>query len=449
VLLPAWNEELGLEATLTELRAVDWATPGGAPDVLMVDGRSTDGTVEVARRFDVPVLVQATKGKGAAVREGLAWASEREYGSVAVLDADGTYPCDRIPVLLGLLNLGHDVVVGVRRPTRPANSTVRDLVHRIGNGVLNLTAANLARGPILDVCSGFWGIRMSILPRLDLRSDGFEIESELMVKAVRERMRVVHVPVDYRPRIGTAKLHAVRDGARIFLSIARHSRASTPRRAPTIEPWPRDVVRDLATTLLALGPPPVAVVGPPSRAKEAAELAGILRPYGAGVETVRVRPGGGPGPDGAVLPSSAPPPDWYLERGTGVVLLPEVGGPGVPDGSALVELPKRGHRLLLTPWIPAGRRSIHVSISGGLGPFDPPVAGHGLSAPGSAAILAATIESRGPRRLETMLRANVATSRLQVVPVPPEREWPNGESDERLRPPAAATWSFDRREGPG
>jgi hypothetical protein len=446
ILLPALNEEGGMEATLAELRAVERFPSGRRPDVLVVDGWSTDRTVEVARSAGAIVRMQTGHGKGGAVREGLAWATSNGYQAVAVLDADGTYACDRLPVLFGMLELGAELVVGVRRPTHRADSTVRDLVHRVGNGLLNWTAASLARGPILDVCSGFWGLRTTVLPRLGLTSDGFEIESELFVKSFRGHLRIVQLPVEYRTRIGTAKLHAVRDGARIFLSIARNARplpAGAPRPMPSAA-TPRGVVRDLATTLLTLGPPPVAVVAPASRAGEVAALAQILRPFGAGVETVTVGAGHGPTSDGTVSPPMAPGPDWFLARGAGVVLLPEATTNGVAAGSALVDLPKRAHRLLLSPAAPDGEDTRRTARSGGYS-SNPP--GPKLREPrplGSGEILAATFETWGVQRLELLLRANVATSELRTLPARPEVILPSLPAGSPVAHPTSPSWSAER-----
>ena len=84
------------------------------------------------------------------------------------------------------------------------------MVHRAGNGLLNYTAAQLSGHPVLDICSGFWGVRTEATSQLAPQSDGFEIESELFISAFRAGLDVAQFPIVYRKqRVGEAKLHAV------------------------------------------------------------------------------------------------------------------------------------------------------------------------------------------------------------------------------------------------
>ena len=419
VLLPTLNEAEGLEATLAELERVVRFPTRIRPSVLVVDARSTDGTLEVAARHGVDVLQQTGTGKGAAIREGLAWAADHGYGAVGVLDADGTYPPDRLPALFGLLDLNAEVVLGVRRPDHPASTTPRDLVHRLGNGGLNLAAAKLASGPILDVCTGFWGVRTEIVPGLALQSDGFEIESELFVKSFRAGLHVVQMPVEYRQRIGEAKLHAARDGARIFLSIVRHARSSVPlpprgvHGAPPERSSPSEsLVRDVASILVALGPPPIAVYGAESRDLEAEALVRSLRPYGAGVERIRTDGNGGSRPRHE---PSARLLRGLVERGLGVVTLPERARPARATREALLDLPAIPRRIRLVPMALRRHRSLRTSVAGALTGAPSPD-----RAPRTLEILSYVVNPWGGRGLELIVRANAAGSNLRAVPAPDE-----------------------------
>ncbi|HKS59208.1 MAG TPA: glycosyltransferase family 2 protein [Thermoplasmata archaeon] len=344
VLLPTLNEEKGLEATLRELEKIPFRSPQTPPSVLVIDGHSTDGTRRVVESWGVPFLHQKTRGKGAAIREGLQWAADHGFSSVAVMDADGTYAAASLPALFDLLDHGSELVVGIRRTDAPPTTTLRDFVHRIGNGLLNYTAAQFSGQPVLDICSGFWGLRTSSLPCLRLESDGFEIESELFVKAFRAGLQVSQIPVAYRDRVGEAKLHAVRDGARILISILRHSlRKKQPNGSASRSSAPRAFRRRplLDSVLLALGPERVVLLSDVARLGEADRVARRITaaaPF-ASVAT-------------AVLASHARWPEHSLlsgltDRGTGigptvVVTLPAPSQiPGDPH-PLLVGIPRTG-----------------------------------------------------------------------------------------------------------
>jgi dolichol-phosphate hexosyltransferase len=275
VILPTLNEEKGLARTLAQIPVAQMNFPGRRVEVLVIDGGSTDGTQEVARAAGVPVLLQTTKGKGAAVVEAIEWVRSLGVEYAVVLDADATYPPDRIIPTLDLLRGGTDLVIGVRRPVwgPPRNSV--ELVHRFGNVLFSYTASLLARRTILDLCSGFWGVSTERFAQLDLGEHRFAIEGELVLKSIRRGFRVQQIPVEYRDRLGEAKLHALRDGGHILLTILQHAR---PGRAPSAsdEPalsWGRAVL----AICLAAGSSSAVLTCDPAEAAEAQRVARSLR----------------------------------------------------------------------------------------------------------------------------------------------------------------------------
>lgn len=355
ILLPTLNEVEGLEATLQELERTHFGSSRSPPSILVVDGHSTDGTQKVAARWGVPVLPQRSKGKGAAMREGLAWAAGQGFSSVAVMDADGTYAAASLPAIFDLLELGSELVVGVRRTEVTSRSSIRDLIHRVGNGLLNYVAAQFSRKPVLDVCSGFWGVRTAVLDILDLESDGFDIEAELFVKSFRRGLQVSQIPVVYRSRVGDAKLHAVRDGARIFLSILRYSLRSGPNIARHARiGWDGAADRpSLDSVLLALAPAHVILLSARERLPEADAVARRLASASpnASVVTSVLPSNAHSGSLGPLLPSLTEP-----VAGVGaivVVTLPSGDGAGAEPPPVMVGIPRTG-RVLHFP-APRGR----------------------------------------------------------------------------------------------
>lgn len=416
VLLPTLNEREGLEHTLDELGSVDWPLDRPRPEFAIVDGRSTDGTAEVARRRGIRVLEQTGSGKGAAIRESLVWARREGFEYVALLDADATYPAHRVPALLTLLHGGADVVIGVRRPDHPSHSTARDLVHRVGNGVLNYLAAQMTRRPILDVCSGFWGLRSSVIDPLALESDGFEIESELFVKAFRGRLRVAQIPVEYRQRIGDAKLHAVRDGARIALSIARHALRPGSRLVGAMGRVVRsapDPVGDLCSIIFGLSPARVVLLSSRHRWPEAREIDARLRLGTPGIDlTTEVldRPFSHPawsfvfpGEEGLELPSSPAAPL--------IVSLPDLSEEDATPGSVVLAVPRTNRVIHLAPTGGGDRAVAPAALGLPVGLHLEDSSARPLRA---LAILSATLDASWVLRERALVRANGSRSSVGV-----------------------------------
>lgn len=361
VVIPTLNEEEGLRATIGDIPFIELRNLGFDATAVIVDGHSTDNTAAVARSLGLEFFIQRAKGKGAAVREGIAWATARGIPYVIVMDADFTYPGSALPCMATLLDAGSDLVIGVRRPDRHALSEVRGLVHRVGNGVLNSLAGYFAGGPILDVCSGLWGMRTAALEKMPLESDGFDIEAEAFVKAFRLGLAVSQVPVIYRDRVGLAKLRAFQDGTRILLAILRNSRSpSGQARLPTrgvaassgILPGP--TMRDLQSVLFALNSRQVFVSGPAGGSDAATELTQRLADSNPGMSV-------------AALPSNPGRSDRRSPAGVQSQAAPTSTSPAT-DGepwSIVITLPAGSLRRAgptCTIRIPKGERMLYVDL---------------------------------------------------------------------------------------
>jgi len=208
VVLPAYNEELGLAVLLPSLLALSQ----GRFEVVVVDDGSTDSTASLAESFGCRVVRHAANaGKGVAVRTGLTAALGEK---VIIMDADDTYPVEAVLEIISRLD-DCEMVVGVRTLGR-ANIPA---FNRLGNAVLT-TAIRIASGSRwTDPLTGFYGLRRSALERMNLESNGFSLEAEIAIKSARLGLRVMDHPIVYRARAGASKLHPVRDGMRIAAMI--------------------------------------------------------------------------------------------------------------------------------------------------------------------------------------------------------------------------------------
>ncbi|WP_236698215.1 glycosyltransferase family 2 protein [Pyrodictium occultum] len=193
-------------------RVIDEVVSAGVPreNILVVDGGSRDGTVEIARARGVRVVRQEGRGKAMAVKTGLRHVST-PY--VLVMDGDYTYPAEYIPVLYRVLvEGGYDLVIGARVPERGAQS----LVYRVGNALLTRLFNLLFGTRLSDVLSGMYAARTRRLRELGFEMQGFSIESEIAAHVASTTGRIAEVPIRYRRRLGRKKLRVLHG-----LSIAR------------------------------------------------------------------------------------------------------------------------------------------------------------------------------------------------------------------------------------
>lgn len=211
-----------LICTLDEADNLPYVLPRIPPfvdEVLLVDGHSTDGTLEVAQRLrpDVRVLQQPGKGKGDALKFGV----KQARGDIIVtLDGDGQTDPAEIPRFVGPLLKGYDFAKG----SRLINGRPPKMVwHRwIGNKAL-AKASNLLHGTeYTDVCSGYNAFRKDAFSRMRLTYDGFELEQQMNVRTKKAGLRVVEVPcTDHGRHSGNSKTRDVRQGVRDLLIIIR------------------------------------------------------------------------------------------------------------------------------------------------------------------------------------------------------------------------------------
>jgi glycosyltransferase involved in cell wall biosynthesis len=209
--------------TLNEAKNLPWVLrrmPSYVDEVVIVDGRSLDSTVDVARalRLDVVVVSEPQAGKGFAVRAGLAAAS----GDIIVmLDADGSMDPQEIGWFVSPLQHEFDFVKGSRYVTGGGSEDIT-LLRSAGNRALTGLANLVLHSDFSDLCYGYIAMRRECLQILQLESEGFEIETELIVRASRAGLRIAEVPSNELNRIsGNSNLHTFRDGWRVLKTLAR------------------------------------------------------------------------------------------------------------------------------------------------------------------------------------------------------------------------------------
>jgi len=206
------NEASNVEAILTKI-------PDYIYEVILVDGHSSDGTVDIARKIfpRARIFYQPGKGKGDALKCGY----KNATGDIIItLDADGATDPALIPEFIQPLMQGYDFVKGSRFLHGPPLKM--SFVHKFGNWVLTTTANILYRAKYTDICSGYNAFWKKSIDKIKLENDGFEMEQEFNVKIKKAGLKVTEVYCLDKGRIGgRTKVSTVKQGLKDWWIIIK------------------------------------------------------------------------------------------------------------------------------------------------------------------------------------------------------------------------------------
>lgn len=213
VVIPTLNEAENLPHVFAQL-------PAALHEVVLVDGHSVDGTIDVARRLrpDIRVVLQARRGKGDALACGF---SACTGDAIVMMDADGSTDPIEIPRFVKALAEGADFAKGSR--SLPGGGSA-DLTHlrSAGNKFLSFVVNFLYGTKYTDLCYGYNAFRASCLQSLFVDCPGFEVETLINIRIARLGLKVAEVPSFEGRRInGMSNLRPIRDGLRILRIIVR------------------------------------------------------------------------------------------------------------------------------------------------------------------------------------------------------------------------------------
>ena len=221
--IPVLNEEKNLPYVLPGI-------PDMVDEVLLIDGHSSDNTRAVAGKLcpGARFVVQDGKGKGDALR----CAFRESRGDIIVtIDADGSMSPDEIPAFVEALVNGCDFAKGSRFLPGGGTSDMQ-FYRKLGNWIFVYLVNLIYGSTYTDLCYGYNAFWKDSVKDMTIVSSGFEIETEISVKACRMGLKVAEVPsYEDKRRHGASNLRSIRDGWRIFKTIAKHRSGKVLKRS--------------------------------------------------------------------------------------------------------------------------------------------------------------------------------------------------------------------------
>lgn len=187
VIIPCLNAAASIGSILEKLKRL-------SIDTLIIDDGSSDSTAEIAGSHDVAVIKNKKNlGKGASLREGFRHASIRKYEAIITMDGDGQHLPEDIDGFLKMhqLHPEADIIIG-NRMNDPAGMP---FIRRITNRIMSAFISRLTHHDIPDSQNGFRLIKMSLIEALSLKSNRFEIESEIIIRASGCGARIISIPI--------------------------------------------------------------------------------------------------------------------------------------------------------------------------------------------------------------------------------------------------------------
>lgn len=209
IVMPAYNEESSISGMIDALKQEGWR------NIIVIDDGSRDRTAEIARsKGTLVVSHERNMGLGAALRTGLNKARELGADRAVTFDADGQHDPKAVHALVQALN-NADLVIGVRRHLGIP------LHKRVGNFGLNLITY-LFSGVLTDSQSGSRALSKRALKLIRIRSNRYEVSSEIIIQAKKRGLKLREVPVKcFYTKYSKARGTTIASGIRIFLTLLK------------------------------------------------------------------------------------------------------------------------------------------------------------------------------------------------------------------------------------
>lgn len=211
-LIPCYNEELTIEKVISDLQSL---VPEAG--VYVFDNNSTDRTAEIARRSGAVVIKERRQGKGFVVQSMF---NKVDADIYLMVDGDDTYDLTKIYEMISMVRNGEaDMVVG-NRMEKYTKESFRPL-NKFGNKLVRDLVNRLFRAKLKDIMSGLRVMNREFVKNINIITSGFEIETEMTIKALKYNFTIREVDIEYRerPAGSVSKLNTLSDGLLVLKTI--------------------------------------------------------------------------------------------------------------------------------------------------------------------------------------------------------------------------------------
>ncbi len=226
VVIPTLNEEKGISSTIKTIKKS--LESKFSYQILVVDGSSTDETVEIAKSLGATVIRQRRSGYGDALQAGFHFVDTQMNSLITVMiDADGTYESKDIEKMAEIILKGEaDFVIGNRFANMDKKAMTR--LNKIGNKVLSTFARKLLKINVSDTQCGLRAFRSDLANIFYTTSIGMPFATEMLAATNSHQIKIKEIPTSYYERIGETKLTPLQDGLSILGTIIRLVRDTRP-----------------------------------------------------------------------------------------------------------------------------------------------------------------------------------------------------------------------------
>jgi glycosyltransferase involved in cell wall biosynthesis len=215
IVIPTLNEEKNIVHLFP---AIKKTINNYAYEIIVVDGHSSDKTVEVSKRYGAKILYDDI-GKGSALIKGL---KEAKGDIIISMDADLSHEPKELKLLIAGIETGYDICMGSRFILGGGSDDMPAL-RKFGNKIF-MSIVNIIFGShYSDMCYGYRSFKKGIFEKLNLQETGFGIETEINIKAKKKELRIIEIPsMEKKRHSGEGKLRTFRDGYIILRTIFKN-----------------------------------------------------------------------------------------------------------------------------------------------------------------------------------------------------------------------------------